>query len=521
MLKTFKEGMEMFAINMEDAKKELNIPDKINIFDTTLRDGEQSPGVALTVDEKIRIAQKLDELGVDTIEVGFPAVSEGEMESAKSIGDLGLNAKISSLARVIEKDIDAVIDCDLDYVHLFIGTSPLHRDYKLKKSKGEIINQAVKAVEYAKDHGLTVEFSAEDATRTEMNYLIEFYKSIENAGANIINVPDTVGILTPATTRPLIRTLRKKLNIPISVHFHNDFGLAVANSIIGVEEGASQVHCTINGIGERAGNTCLEELVVGLKIAYGANIGVDTTKLFNTSNFIGSITNIKLPPQKPIVGENVFTHESGIHVDGILKNVATYEPIPPEIVGHHRRIALGKHTGRASIKSKLESFNLDVTNKQFENIYNQVKLIGDKGICITDEDLKSIVITELTTTGKEYIKLLGLNVMTGGSVSATATVRISIEGEVIETSQIGVGPIDASIGAIKSLVKETVDISLDEYRLEAITGGTDALAETFVVVSDEEGHRATGRATREDVIISSVVAVINSINKLLNIKENS
>ena len=513
--------MEMFAINMEDAKKELNIPDKINIFDTTLRDGEQSPGVALTVDEKIRIAQKLDELGVDTIEVGFPAVSEGEMESAKSIGDLGLNAKISSLARVIEKDIDAVIDCDLDYVHLFIGTSPLHRDYKLKKSKGEIINQAVKAVEYAKDHGLTVEFSAEDATRTEMNYLREFYKSIENAGANIINVPDTVGILTPATTRPLIRTLRKKLNIPISVHFHNDFGLAVANSIIGVEEGASQVHCTINGIGERAGNTCLEELVVGLKIAYGANIGVDTTKLFNTSNFIGSITNIKLPPQKPIVGENVFTHESGIHVDGILKNVATYEPIPPEIVGHHRRIALGKHTGRASIKSKLESFNLDVTNKQFENIYNQVKLIGDKGICITDEDLKSIVITELTTTGKEYIKLLGLNVMTGGSVSATATVRISIEGEVIETSQIGVGPIDASIGAIKSLVKETVDISLDEYRLEAITGGTDALAETFVVVSDEEGHRATGRATREDVIISSVVAVINSINKLLNIKENS
>ena len=513
--------MEMFAINMEDAKKELNIPDKINIFDTTLRDGEQSPGVALTVDEKIRIAQKLDELGVDTIEVGFPAVSEGEMESAKSIGDLGLNAKISSLARVIEKDIDAVIDCDLDYVHLFIGTSPLHRDYKLKKSKGEIINQAVKAVEYAKDHGLTVEFSAEDATRTEMNYLIEFYKSIENAGANIINVPDTVGILTPATTRPLIRTLRKKLNIPISVHFHNDFGLAVANSIIGVEEGASQVHCTINGIGERAGNTCLEELVVGLKIAYGANIGVDTTKLFNTSNFIGSITNIKLPPQKPIVGENVFTHESGIHVDGILKNVATYEPIPPEIVGHHRRIALGKHTGRASIKSKLESFNLDVTNKQFENIYNQVKLIGDKGICITDEDLKSIVITELTTTGKEYIKLLGLNVMTGGSVSATATVRISIEGEVIETSQIGVGPIDASIGAIKSLVKETVDISLDEYRLEAITGGTDALAETFVVVSDEEGHRATGSATREDVIISSVVAVINSINRLLSIEKIS
>ena len=511
----------MFAINMEDTKKELNIADKINIFDTTLRDGEQAPGVALTVDEKIKIAQILDDLGVDTIEMGFPAVSEGEMESAKTIMDLGLNANVSGLARILESDIDALIDSDLDYVHLFIGTSPLHRDYKLKKSKEEIISDSVKAVEYAKDHGLTVEFSAEDATRTELNYLIEFYRSIENAGANIINVPDTVGILTPATARPLIRTLRKKIGIPISVHYHNDFGLAVANSIISVEEGANQVHCTVNGIGERAGNTCLEELVVGLKIAYGANIGVDTKKLFNTSNFIGSITNIKLPLNKPIVGENVFTHESGIHVDGILKNVETYEPIPPEIVGHHRKIALGKHTGRASIKSKLDQLDLDITSKQFENIYNQVKLIGDKGICITDEDLKSIVITELTTAQKEYIKLLGLNVMTGESVSATATIKLSIEGEVMETSQIGVGPIDAAIGAVKSLVKETVDMTLEDYRLEAITGGTDALAETFVVISDNEGRRATGRATREDVILSSVVAVINSINKLLNIQKNS
>ena len=510
----------MFAINMKEVKKELNIPDKIYIFDTTLRDGEQAPGVALTVDEKIAIAQKLDDLGVDSIEIGFPAVSEGEMESARSIKDLGLRANVSGLARILENDIDAILDSDLDYVHLFIGTSPLHRDYKLKKSKEEIIAQAVKGVEYAKDHGLTVEFSAEDATRTEINYLIEFYKAIEFAGTDMINVPDTVGILTPITSRHLIRTLRKKISIPISVHFHNDFGLAVANSIISVEEGANQVHCTVNGIGERAGNTSLEEFVVGLKIAYGANIGVDTTQLFNISNFVASITNVKLPPNKPIVGDNVFTHESGIHVDGILKNVATYEPIPPEMVGHRRRIALGKHTGRASIKSKLDSFHLDVSPKQFENIYNQVKLIGDKGICITDEDLKSIVITELTTTGKEYIKLIGLNVMTGESTSATATVKISIEGEIIETSQIGVGPIDASINAIKSLVRESVDINLDEYRLEAITGGTDALAETFVVVSDNEGHRATGRATREDVVVSSVVAVINSINKLLNIKEN-
>ena len=511
----------MNAINIEDIKEELKIPEKISIFDTTLRDGEQAPGIALTVDEKIRIAQKLDELGVDTIEMGFPTVSEGERKAARRMVELGFKSNLCGLARVLKKDIDAVIDSDLSYAHLFIGTSPLHRDYKLKKSKIEVLNQAIEAVEYAKDHGLTVEFSAEDATRTELNYLIEFYKGVENAGADIINVPDTVGILVPSTTRDLIRILRKKIHVPISLHFHNDFGLAVSNSIIGIEEGANQVHCTINGIGERAGNTSLEELVVSLKIAYGANIGIDTTKLYDTSNFIGSITGIKMPPTKPIVGENAFAHESGIHVDGILKNTSTYEPIPPELVGHKRRIALGKHTGHAGIKSKLEEFNIEVSPKQFENIYNQVKTLGDKGKCITDEDLKSIAITELSTSGKEYIKLLGLNVMTGESVSATATVKLSIEGKVMETSQIGVGPVDAAIGAIKSLVKETVDINLEEYRLEAVSGGTDALAETFVVISDNDGHRATGRATREDVIISSVVAVINSINRLLAIEKNS
>lgn len=509
----------MFAINMKDVKKELKIPDKINIFDTTLRDGEQAPGIALTVDEKIKIAQKLDELGVDTIEMGFPTISDGERKAAKQMANLDLNANICGLARVKKQDIDAVIDSNLYNVHLFIGTSPLHRDYKLKKSKMEILNQSIEAVEYAKDHGLKVEFSAEDATRTELNYLIEFYKGVENAGADIINVPDTVGILVPSTARSLIKVLRKKISIPISVHFHNDFGLAVSNSIIGIEEGANQVHCTINGIGERAGNTSLEELVVSLKIAYGANLNVDTTKLYDTSNFVGSITGIKMPPTKPIVGDNAFAHESGIHVDGILKNSSTYEPIPPELVGHKRRIALGKHTGHAGIKSKLKEFNLEVNPKQFENIYNQVKTLGDKGKTLTDDDLKSIAITEISNTGKEYIKLLGLNVMTGESVSATATVKLSIEGKIMETSQIGVGPVDASIGAIKTLVKDTVDINLEDYRLEAITGGTDALAETFVVVSDKEGHMATGRATREDVILSSVVAIINSINRLLNIQD--
>ena len=400
----------MNAINIDDVKEELKIPDQIKIFDTTLRDGEQAPGIALTVDEKIKIAQKLDELGVDTIEMGFPTVSEGERKAAKRMVELGFKSNICGLARVLKKDIDAVIDSDLSYAHLFIGTSPLHRDYKLKKSKEEILNQAIEAVEYAKDHGLTVEFSAEDATRTELNYLIEFYKGVEGAGADIINVPDTVGILVPSTTRDLIRILRKKINVPISLHFHNDFGLAVSNSIIGIEEGANQAHCTINGIGERAGNTSLEELVVSLKIAYGANIGVDTTKLYDTSNFIGSITGIKMPPTKPIVGENAFAHESGIHVDGILKNTSTYEPISPELVGHKRRIALGKHTGHAGIKSKLEEFNIEVSPKQFENIYNQVKTLGLRPSALTTRELITLVLTYLLQTklGDQALQFLHL-----------------------------------------------------------------------------------------------------------------
>ncbi len=509
----------MEAIDIEDLKKNMKMPETVKIFDTTLRDGEQAPGIALTVDDKIKIAQRLDNLGVNTIEIGFPVSSEGERETARKAQNLALNANLCGLARTVEKDIDAIIDCELNYVHTFIATSPLHREYKLKKSGKEVIETAVNAVEYAKDHGLTVEFSAEDATRTELDFLKQLYKEVENAGADIINVPDTVGILVPPTTTELIRELRKELKVPISLHFHNDFGLAVANSIVGIEEGANQVHCTINGIGERGGNASLEELVVALKIAYNMDLSIDTTQLYDICNFVGSLTGVKMPPNKPIIGENAFAHEAGIHVDGILKNEMTYEPINPEIVGHKRKIALGKHTGHAAIKSKLKDLDIEVTERQFNDIYKQVKSLGDKGKCITDADLQSIAISELSAGEKQYIKLLGLNVMTGESVSATATVRLEIEGEKFETSQIGVGPVDAAIGAIKSLVSEIVEIKLEEYRLEAVTGGTDALAETFVMISDADGNQATGRATNDDVIMASVVAVLNSINKILAIRE--
>ena len=268
--------------NIETIKKEdMNLSDKIYIFDTTLRDGEQTPGVALTVDEKMQIAQKLNNLGVDKIEVGFPASSKGEIESAKRINSLSLDSTLVGLARSLERDIDAVIESDLDYVHTFIGTSPLHRDYKLKMSKQAIIETAVNAVEYAKDHGLTVEFSAEDATRTERDFLFEVFNSVVDAGADFLDVPDTVGVLTPVFTRELITDIRNNFSAPISVHFHNDFGLATANSLTAIECGANQAHVTVNGLGERTGNCSLEELVITLKVAYGIDLGLDTTRLYS------------------------------------------------------------------------------------------------------------------------------------------------------------------------------------------------------------------------------------------------
>jgi len=506
--------------NIIELKKQMNLSNSIKLFDTTLRDGEQAPGVALTTDEKIQIAQKLDNLGVDTIEFGFPAVSEGERNSAKFINDLGLNANLCGLSRVLKDDIDALINCDLTYMHTFIGTSPLHRDYKLKKSKEEVLNMAVEAIEYAKDHGITTEFSAEDATRTEKDYLIEIYKAAESAGADLINVPDTVGVLIPSTAKSLIATLKEELKSPISVHFHNDFGLAVANSLMAIEVGAEQAHLTVNGIGERGGNASLEEFIMSMVIAYGVDLDVDTTQLFNLSDFVSRITGIKMPPNKPIVGENAFAHESGIHVHGVLENAATYEPIAPELVGHSRKIALGKHTGANALKAKLNDYDIEMDENQFCSVYDQIKALGDKGKCITDADLKAIAVTVLGQAKEESIKLLGLSVMSGESVSPTATVKLLIDGEEKETSKTGVGPVDAALNAIQYLVKGTTNIELEEYHIEAITGGTDALAEVFVITSDENGNKATGRATREDVIMASVDAVLNSINKILMIKDS-
>ena len=500
---------------IESVKKTMNLPETVKILDTTLRDGEQTPGVALTVDEKIRIAKRLDKLGVDTMEVGFPASSQGEMKAAQEILKLGLNSKICGLARPLRNDLDAAIDCGVDYIHTFIGTSPLHRKYKLKMDQEQILNKSIEGVEYIKDHGITAEFSAEDATRTEFEFLKEIYVAVEDAGADYINVPDTVGVMIPASMKYIISELKKLLKTPISVHCHDDFGMAVANSLSAVEAGASQVHATINGLGERAGNASLEEVVMALATQYDIKTNINTQLLVDTSEFVSRITGIKMPPNKAIIGENAFAHEAGIHVHGVLQNAETYEPITPEMVGHTRKIVLGKHTGANAIKAKLEEYDIELNDEQFSKVFDQIKRLGDKGKCVTDADLKSMSETVLGRAQKEIVKLEGFSVMTGDNVMPTATVKLNINGVVNTAAKTGVGPVDAAINAIQSLIGETADIELKEYNIEAITGGTNALAEVFVIMGDKKGNRATGRSTTDDIVMASVEAVLDSINKIL------
>ncbi len=502
--------------NIDMLKKEnMNLADKIYIFDTTLRDGEQTPGVALTVDEKIQIATKLNNFGVDKIEVGFPASSNGEIESAKRINSLGLSSTLVGLARSLKKDIDAVLDSDLEYVHTFIGTSPLHRDYKLKMTKESIIETACEAVEYAKDHGLTVEFSAEDATRTERDFLFDIFNEVVDSGADFLDVPDTVGILTPIMTHELITDIKGNFEVPISVHFHNDFGLATANTLTAIECGANQAHVTVNGLGERTGNCSLEELVMALKSAYGIDLGVDTTRLYSLSTLVGRLTGVKMPVNKPIVGDNAFAHESGIHVHGILNNASTYEPMSPEMVGHSRKIVLGKHTGANALKSKLKQYHIDLNEDQFCKVFDEIKSLGDSGKCVTDDDLVAIAVTQLVSARETPIVLKGLGLSSSGGVSPTATVKLEINGVEKEKAAIGVGPVDAALNAIRDLIQDDIDVELEEYNLEAITGGTDALAEVFVISSDSNGNKSTGRSTNQDIVMASILAVLDSINKLL------
>jgi len=490
--------------------------ERIRIFDTTLRDGEQTPGVSLTPEQKLEIAVQLDNLGVDAIEAGFPSSSEGEQRAIKDIMSAGLKAEVCGLTRTKRNDLDIALACNPNSIHTFISTSEVQMKYALGMTPEQVLKAAVDSVRYIKDHGVVCEFSPMDATRTDLAFLKKICKVAEEAGADRINIPDTVGIMEPNSMEKLIRELKAVVKTPLSVHCHNDFGLAVANSLAGVVGGASQVHVAVNGLGERAGNASLEEVVMGLQLIYKKKTGINTQLLYGTSRLVSRLTGVMIQPNKAIVGENAFSHESGVHTRGVTVEPLTFEPFSPEVVGRRRRLIAGKLAGKHGIKAELEDAGLHPNEAQLLEIVNRVKDLGDKGKSVTDDDLFAISRTVIGEGAEErIINLTDFAVTTGIHVIPTASVKLTLDGKDYIAAETGVGPVDAAIKAIQKITDKLANVRLTEYRLEALTGGSNAVAEVIIKVEDKEGNVISARGAREDIVMASVEAMINGINKLL------
>ena len=478
----------------------------IKVLDTTLRDGEQTPGVSLTPLEKLRIATKLDEIGVDFIEAGSAITSEGERESIKQITKQGFNAEILSFSRPLNVDLDYCIECDVDAVNLVVPTSDLHIKDKLNTTKDNLIDLSNNAIDYCKDHGLIVELSAEDASRSDFDFLKSVYLNAIDHNVDRLCVCDTVGILTPDSSYDLFNALRE-LSIPISCHCHNDFGLAVANTLSAIKGGASEIHTTINGIGERAGNTSFEECVVSIdRLFSDFSTNIKISEIYDISKLVARSTGVYIQPNKAIVGENAFSHESGIHSDGIIKNSATYEPMTPELVGRKRKFVIGKHMGTHGLNNRLKEIGLSVDEVQLKQICDDIKVLADKGKTVTDVDLQIIADNVLQINHEDRIKLDELTIVSGNKVMPTASVKLTIDDEEILNAGVGLGPVDAAINAVKSL-DIFQDIDLIEFHVDAVTGGTDAF--TDVIIKLQKGDRVvSARGTEADIINASVKAYI-------------
>ena len=486
----------------------------VKVLDTTLRDGEQTPGVALAPEGKLEIARALDDLGVDVIEAGAAITSEGERKAIKQITGARLDAEICSFARGVKADIDAALECDVDSVHLVLPTSDIHLRYKLKMSKAKLKEIAVETVRYALDHGLIVELSAEDATRSDPGFLKEFFLAGIAEGAQRVCVCDTVGVLTPERMYELFTDLVKVVKVPIAVHCHDDFGMATANTLAAVRGGAQEVHLTVNGLGERAGNAALEEVVLALSRLHGVKTDVKLKKLYEVSRLVERLMGIPVSPTKAVIGENAFTHEAGIHVHGVLEFPPTYEPIPPELVGQRRRLLFGKHVGTHAIKNELRQMGLRPAKKHVSAILEQIKKLADRGKVVTDAEWRAIVDGVMGHALEDIIKLEELTVVSGNKITPTASVRLRVEDGEVTESGVGVGPVDASMNAVRKVVEGMSNVRLQEYHVDAISGGTDAMVDVVVKLTD--GKRiVTARGTSGDIIMASVQAMLNGVNRLL------
>lgn len=486
----------------------------IKFLDTTLRDGEQTPGVALNPDGKLEIAKALDDLGVDIIEAGSAITSKGEREAIRNISREGLNAEICTYARGLEADIDAALECDVDSVFIVVPTSDLHLKQKIKKSRSQLKEMTIKTIQYARDHDLIVELGAEDATRTDIDFMKDVFQSGIDQGAERVCICDTVGIAMPEKIEEIVKELTKSFTNPVAVHCHDDFGVGSANTIKSVKAGAKEVHVTINGMGERAGNAALEEVALILSHFYKYDINIDLEKLHDVSKIVERVTGLPVSPTKAIVGDNAFSHEAGIHTHGVLAHPATYEPISPEMVGQSRRLVFGKHVGSHAIKSELEKRDLKPSEKQLKEIFERIKELGDRGKLVTDSEWTAIVDEVMGRTLKRIVELEELTVTSGNKVTPTASIKIRFREKEFIESGVGIGPVDAAMNAISKVVGEISSVKLQEYHVDAISGGTDSLVSVVVKLTD--GKRIiTSRGSSGDIIMASVQSMLDGVNRLL------
>ncbi|MBN2437564.1 MAG: 2-isopropylmalate synthase [Deltaproteobacteria bacterium] len=496
--------------------------ERVFIFDTTLRDGEQSPGASMNPDEKLRIARQLEKMGVDIIEAGFPVASDGDFASVRQIAMEIRGCQIAALARTDKSDIDraweAITEAALPRIHTFISSSDIHLKYQLRKSRAEVLKEACAAVTHACGYTRNVEFSPMDATRSDRDYLCEMVEAVIAAGATTVNIPDTVGYAIPEEFGELIATLHARVkNIRqavISVHCHNDLGLATANALAAVKHGARQVECTINGIGERAGNSAMEEVVMALKTRkdlFGLETGIKTEYIHQTSRLLTQIIGVPVQPNKAIVGANAFAHESGIHQDGLIKEKTTYEIMTPQSVGiSETHLVLGKHSGRHAISERLREMGYILSKEEIDRVFVRFKELADVKKDVFDEDLEAIVHEELSR-GDEKYRLLYLNVVSGSVAVPTATMQMEVDGKMIQEAGFGVGPVDAIFAAIRKITK--TNYPLLKYAVNAVTGGTDAQGEVMVQLKFN-GRSAVGRGAHPDVLVASAKAYINALNRL-------
>jgi 2-isopropylmalate synthase len=498
------------------------------IFDTTLRDGEQSPGASMNAAEKLHIARQLEKLGVDVIEAGFPAASAGDFDAVKLIAEKVKDAQVAALARASKPDIDRAWEAIKagvhPRIHTFIATSDIHMEHKLKMPREQVIESGVKAVRYARNFTDNVEFSAEDGSRSDRDFLCNVFEAVIEAGARTVNLPDTVGYAMPQEFFELLAYIRchtPNINKAVlSIHCHNDLGLATANTLAGLLAGARQAEVTINGIGERAGNASLEELVMGLHTRQDhlrLKTRINTEEIWPTSRLVSMVTGLVVPPNKAIVGVNAFSHESGIHQDGVLKNRMTYEIMAPEKVGlTSNRLVLGKHSGRHAFKKKISELGYDLSEKDLNRLFEKFKELTDKRKEILDEDIELLVAEEILRTSDVY-QLDYLNAVSGTVAVPTATVKLKIRDHEIQSAGFGVGPIDATFNTIAKMTG--TKSKLIRFSVNSITGGMDAQGEVTVRLK-EDGLVALGRGADPDIITASAKAYINGLNRLENMKQN-